>query len=247
MLRNKVRSIVPVARQRLFEAAASRRDPEGMNLVRRVRQERLTFLEPRALLDLRQRVREVEERGLAGSIVEAGCALGGSAIVLAASKAPSRTLSVHDVFGMIPPPSDRDGDDVKARYAEIASGKAEGFGGDVYYGYQADLRDTVAASFARFGYPPEASNILLVEGLFEDTIRPDGPVALGHIDGDWYESVKVCLERLWPALVPGGVLVIDDYEGWSGCRTAVDEFVARSTDVQREQRARLHLVKSAAA
>lgn len=83
----------------------------------------------------------------------------------------------------------------------------------------------------------------LIEGLFEDTIRPSTPVALAHIDGDWYESVKVCLERIWPALPPGGVMVVDDYDAWSGCRTAVDEFLSGRPDCRVERWSRLHLIR----
>jgi asparagine synthase (glutamine-hydrolysing) len=50
------------------------------------------------------------------------------------------------------------------------------------------------------------------------------PVALAHIDGDWYRSVMTCLRRIEPNLVPGGTLVIDDYRAWSGCKRAVDEY-----------------------
>jgi hypothetical protein len=49
-------------------------------------------------------------------------------------------------------------------------------------------------------------------------------MALAHIDVDWYEPVHVSLERIEPRLSPGGALVIDDYEDWSGCRRAVDEY-----------------------
>lgn len=38
-----------------------------------------------------------------------------------------------------------------------------------------------------------------------------------------YESVMTCLTRITPNLVPRGILVIDDYEAWSGWR-AVNEF-----------------------
>jgi hypothetical protein len=218
-------------------------DHRGERLAQELIDRRLTFLKPEPLLDLRRRARELEKAEVPGAFVEAGCALGGSAIMLAASKRRARPLEVYDVFGLIPPPSDRDDADVHKRYEVIASGKAKGFGGDPYYGYQPDLKQRVADSFAEFGYPLEENNVALIEGLFEDTLRPSGPAALAHVDGDWYESVKVCLERLWPALSPGGVVVIDDYDAWSGCRTAVDEFVAAASDVQLERRSRLHLVK----
>jgi len=67
-------------------------------------------------------------------------------------------------------------------------------------------------------------------GLFEETLRIDEPIALAHIDCDWYDSVKLCLERITPNVVPGGVLVIDDYRDWVGCRRAVDEYFAGRGD-----------------
>jgi len=227
-------------------AAARRFDPDGLTLARTIRARRLTFLQLSPLLDLRKRARELDDRAVPGIFLEAGCALGGSAILLTASKHRERRLQVYDVFGLIPPPSDRDGEDVQHRYDRIRSGEAEGLGGDVYYGYQSDLLQTVRSTFEELGYPCESNNVTLIEGLFEDTLRLDGPVALAHIDGDWYESVKVCLDRIWPELSIGGVMIIDDYDDWSGCRTAVDEFLADHPQCEVERRSRLHLVRAPA-
>jgi asparagine synthase (glutamine-hydrolysing) len=188
-------------------------------------------------------MQELERAGIEGSVIEAGCALGGSAVVLAASKAKTRPMYVYDVFGTIPPPSQVDGEDVLRRYDEIADGRSNGIGGDIYYGYQENLLSKVTAVFARFGLPIDEHRVQLVKGLFQDTVRPVGPVAFAHIDGDWYESVKVCLERIWPTLVVGGVLVIDDYDHWTGCRTAVDEFLLHRADCHIERWSRLHLLK----
>lgn len=219
-------------------------DPEGVELAERLRKSRLTFLSIPPLLDLRDRVRELDAQCVPGSIIEAGCALGGSAIMLAASKSPGRELRVHDVFGLIPPPSDRDSKDVHDRYRLIVGGEAKGFGGDKYYGYQENLLAKVAKSFSDFGYECDENRVTLIQGTFQETIHPDGPVALAHVDGDWYESVKVCLDRIWPFLSPGGVIVIDDYEAWSGCREAVDEFLLRHPECKVEMRSRIHLIRA---
>ena len=48
-------------------------------------------------------------------------------------------MKVYDVFGMIPPPGERDGADVHQRYATIAAGASKGIGGETYYGYRDDL------------------------------------------------------------------------------------------------------------
>ena len=198
-----------------------------------------------ALVDLHDRVREAETNGVEGSLIEAGCALGGSAIVMTAAKATDRPLLVYDVFGMIPPPSERDGPDVHARYETIRSGQSAGIGGRAYYGYEENLLERVRGHFVREGYPPEEHRVTFVQGLFQDTLHPDGPVAVAHIDGDWYESVRTCLERIEPHLPVGGVLVIDDYEAWSGCRMAVDEYFADKRDRYTfESRARLHIVRT---
>ena len=68
-------------------------------------------------------------------------------------------------------------------------------------------------------------------------------MALAHVDGDWYDSTTACLSRLAPRIVPGGRIVVDDYFAWSGCRTAVDEFVAGHPEFRAEMRAKVHLVR----
>jgi asparagine synthase (glutamine-hydrolysing) len=212
-------------------------------LADRVRDQNLTYLEREALVGLFDAARRIERARVPGRIVEAGTALGGSAVVLAAAKSPARPLDLFDVFGLIPPPSDRDGEDVHARYQDITSGKSSGIGADTYYGYQDDLITKVAATLARLGYPPESNGIRLIKGLYEDTLHPEGPIALAHIDCDWYDSVTVCLERICPLVPPGGVLVIDDYLAWSGCRTATDDYFRGRDGWRFEENARLHVVK----
>jgi hypothetical protein len=212
-------------------------------VISRVREERLTFLGANHLRNLATCVRDIEANGVPGVIIEAGTALGGSAIVIAAAKAAGRPMKVYDVFDMIPPPGERDGADVHQRYQTIADGAAEGLGGDVYYGYHEDLYDEVRASFARLGVPPEQNGVELLKGLFEDTMELDGPVAFAHLDGDWYESTMTCLSRIAPRLSAGGRIVIDDYYGWSGCRRAVDDYFKDRDGFRLLRRAKLHVVK----
>jgi asparagine synthase (glutamine-hydrolysing) len=152
-------------------------------------------------------------------------------------------MKVYDVFGMIPAPSEHDGADVHQRYEKIAGGEAKGVGGDTYYGYRDDLYEEVKASFSRLGVPVDEHNVDLVQGLFEDTIDLDEPVAFAHLDGDWYESTLTCLERIAPLVVPGGRIVLDDYDHWSGCRRAVDEYFADRPGFRLEHKAKLHVIR----
>jgi hypothetical protein len=222
--------------------------PELEQVIAGVLDEHLTYLSVGGLRTLASVVTELEAAGVPGLVLEAGVARGGSAIVLATAKSAGRPLQLYDVFAMIPPPGEKDGADVHERYQTIVSGQSQGVGGETYYGYRDDLMGEVTESFARHGVPVADNNVELVPGLFEDTLgrttmSQDGPVALAHLDGDWYSSTMTCLTAIVPRLPPGGRLVIDDYDAWSGCKTAIDEFFAGRTDFRFERRGKLHIVK----
>ena len=244
----EARRQLKTARKRLRKAraelSAARAIPEQVTrTVAAVREERLTYLKAEMLEDLAACVLQIERDGVDGLVIEAGTALGGSAIVLAAAKSPERRMKVYDVFGTIPPPTERDGADVHRRYATIAAGEAKGPGGETYYGYRDDLYHEVEDSFARHGVPVGEHHVELVRGLFEDTIQLDEPVAFAHLDGDWYESTMTCLTRIAPQLATGGRIVLDDYTKWSGCRKAVDEYFAGREGFRLEHRTKLHVVR----
>ena len=68
----------------------------------------------------------------------------------------------------------------------------------------------------------------LVRGVFPDTFTPEvaqavGPVAFVHVDCDQYESVRACILRLAPRLVPGGVMWFDDLDLPGADRAAREE------------------------
>lgn len=74
-------------------------------------------------------------------------------------------------------------------------------------------------------YP--ASTTHICKGWFQDTV-PKAEVeqiAILRLDGDWYESTKVCLDNLYHRVVSGGFVIIDDYGTYEGCKLAVDEFL----------------------
>ncbi len=215
-----------------------------MDTVKSVLAASLTYLEESALRDLHAQAARVEAEGIEGIILEAGCALGGSAIVITDAKSPSRPLRLYDVFGLIPSPTERDGRDIHERYHVIRSGKSGGIGGNKYYGYEENLYDLVIQNFLHHGYPIEENCVQLVKGLYQDTLNIDESVALAHIDCDWYESVMTCLERIVPRLSRGGCLVIDDYDAWSGCKDAVNEFFHnKADDYLFTRKSRVHIVR----
>jgi asparagine synthase (glutamine-hydrolysing) len=213
-------------------------------IIKDVRNNKLTYLEEDALFDLYEAVRTIDKKEQPGLLIEAGCAFGGSAIVMSTAKSKSRSLYVYDVFGMIPPPSDEDGDDVAERYQVIKSGQSDGIDGDLYYGYHENLYEKVEENFSSHGVAIFDNNVNLVKGLFQDTMTINEPIALAHIDGDWYESVMTCLQRIEPNLVKNGILIIDDYNAWSGCRKAVDDFFRdKMNQYDFVMKSRLHIVR----
>jgi O-methyltransferase len=208
-------------------------------LARAVRRQNLTYLSHAKLATLERLIERVKRRRIPGDFLEFGVALGGSAILIAARLDGDRAFRGYDVFGMIPPPGDGDGADAHGRYAVIAAGQSGGIGGERYYGYRDDLYAEVTGSFARFGLPVDQRRIALHRGLFADTVRLDraARVAFAHIDCDWYDPVRLCLDRIAPHMPQGGIVVLDDYNDYGGCRRAVGEFLARTPDFVLESAA----------
>lgn len=236
----------------LFKAAGYLRlgrlfvsSPRDAAVLYGVRKEALTYLNLPALLDLYTAVKEIEQKGTEGAILECGCALGGSALVITAAKAATRTFRVYDAFGMIPPPSERDGRDAQERYELIRAGLSPGLKGRTYYGYQENLYETVVDTFQRYGFDLARERIELIKGLYQDVLSVNEPIALLHLDSDWYDSVMVCLTRVVPHLAPGGRIIVDDYDEWSGCRRAIHDFFSNHPEKDRfqfEMHARLHIL-----
>lgn len=197
--------------------------------VRAVLRDRLTYLSASKLIRLTRALREIVQRGIPGDVLEFGVALGGSSILLAKHATATRQFHGFDVFAMIPPPtSNKDDAKSKERYEAISTGKSTGIGGDVYYGYRTDLFETVCATLANYGYPVGDDRVFLHKGLFEETwpSYDHRPIAFAHIDCDWYDPVRFCLNAVVARIAPGGIIVLDDYHDYGGCRTATDEFLS---------------------
>lgn len=201
------------------------RSPRVRMLSKEIRDRKITLVSRKKLRRLAQAIFVAKSAGQQGSYIEAGVALGGTAVMIARLKPRDASLELYDVFGLIPPPSRNDAADALERYEVIANGQAKGIDGDIYYGYLPDVKQTVIANLQHSGVDLERDRVELVEGVFEKTLHPRNAVSFAHIDCDWYDSVVTCIERIWPRLAGGGVMLFDDYRSYEGCRKAVDEFV----------------------
>lgn len=80
--------------------------------------------------------------------------------------------------------------------------------------------EAVKSNMAQWGIDPGL--LVYHAGWFHDTVPTAeiGQIALLRLDGDLYESTKVCMEHLYPKVVPGGWVICDDFT-LDGCREAV--------------------------
>jgi O-methyltransferase len=170
----------------------------------------------------------VENSRLAGAIVECGAWRGGCAAVMAtvADRAKSnRKVWLFDSFAGMPAATKEDvGDDATRLSRGVRSGALSPVGTNV-----ASVEEVRILLFEKLLLKEE--NINIVKGWFQNTLPVYrdriGAIAILRIDGDWYESTKVCIESLYDNVVKDGYVIIDDYGFFPGCKKAVDEFLER--------------------
>lgn len=173
-----------------------------------------------------QAVQYAVRNGLEGDFVECGVWRGGTsmltALTLLSMDASDRRLWLYDTFaGMTEPTaadvSPWDGPIAHRRW----KGKQAGAVNKWCYGSLDEVRHNMASTL----YP--MANVNLVQGDVLQTLTQTVPdkIAVLRLDTDWYESTRMELEALYPRLVPHGVLLIDDYGAWEGCRKAVDTYL----------------------
>jgi len=180
------------------------------------------------LVSLSRAVDHIVSQKIAGDIVECGVWKGGSMLLVARKLArlgdKTRQLFLFDTFEGMSEPTKEDVSAVDQSTADALLDKTERTDGDNVWCFSP--LDEVRANLQKTTYP--AGQLHFIKGKVEDTLpEPSiGNIALLRLDTDWYESTRHELETLYDKLVPGGVLIIDDYGHWSGARKAVDEFIA---------------------
>lgn len=175
------------------------------------------------ILALIKAIRHVVENKVEGAVVECGVWKGGSMMAavhtLLHLKDTERQVYLYDTYEQFSVPAHEDvsykGEKGSAVLQKLATdGK----------GWLAPTIEEVRNNLDQTGYP--AKHIHLIKGEVEKTIPETmpGKIALLRLDTDWYASTKHELTWLFPRLSKGGVLIIDDYGYWKGCKKAVDEY-----------------------
>jgi O-methyltransferase len=153
---------------------------------------------------------------LEGSWYECGVYKGGSAMLLAGllPKGRDTCLRLFDTFeGM--PETDPDRDIHRA--GDFADTSVEA------------VRKRVLAATS------DASRVTLHPGFIPQTFAglEDDHIAFAHLDVDIFRSMWDCCQFIYPRLVTGGFMVIDDY-GFASCpgtRQAIDEYFADKPEI----------------
>jgi len=174
-----------------------------------------TQLDMETLWSLYEAIRYLVSRGIQGDIVECGVLFGGAAMLSAKTLRllddVSREIWLYDSF--------------EGFVGEQAPDDKTWYGAKV--GRIHPRFDTIAAANVEsVGYPRD--KIRFVKGDIEKTAadNQNRDIALLRLDTDTYHSTRAELEHFFPKLVPGGVLIVDDYGHAFGARRATDEYFA---------------------
>ena len=187
-----------------------------------------TLTSPERIIALLRAVKYITENKIEGDIVECGVWKGGSMMAVAEQLlslcSTNRLLYLYDTFeGMNDPsPLDVAVNGVVAKDYLDNLKRTDENKKDIVWAYSS--LNIVKENLDKTNYPE--NRMVFVEGAVEKTIPQTVPlkIALLRLDTDWYASTKHELVHLFPLLSPQGVLIIDDYGHWQGCKKAVDEY-----------------------
>ncbi len=175
-------------------------------------------------------VRHCVHREVPGAFAECGVWRGGSVLAMIGALqdlgVDNRDIYLFDTFDGMSEPTERDVSPIDP--PALQTWHRARRGGARAWSELFDKRifseSSVRATLRSTGYPVE--RLHFVRGPVEETLPSKAPRSLSllRLDTDWYESTRHELEHLYPLLRDGGVLIIDDYGHWDGCRQAVDEY-----------------------
>lgn len=183
-----------------------------------------TMTSPERIKALIDAVEYILRSEIDGSIVECGVWKGGSimaAIHTLIKHGQERQIYLYDTFEGMSEPTEFDKDVngafAKTRMQEESKVKSWVW---AYSTLEEVIRNVKTL-------PYDYQKINFIKGKVEDTLPDNQPdqIAILRLDTDWYESTKAELHYLYPKVVKGGVVIIDDYGHWEGARKAVDEFI----------------------
>lgn len=189
-------------------------------------------------------VRDLDANNIAGDIVECGVWKGGQIIsAWLANNKTKRNFWLYDTFEGMTAPTVHD-HKVNAKnevhHARLSSKAKNGF--DQWC--RAEIEEVSNNVFKYI--PPHQCNF--IKGPVEQTLldKKNIPknIALLRLDTDWYESTLQEIMVLYPRLNVGGYMILDDYNGWRGCKKAFHEVFGDSQEIHTIDRTAVYVRKT---
>ncbi len=180
-------------------------------------------------LSLYQAVRYIYRNKIEGDFVECGVFMGGSAMMIANTMREideknyfKKKVWLYDTFDGMPDADENDVNIDNQIASDFLKNSTKKENSKDIWAYSS--LDYVKKNLKKTKLEDE--NIIIVKGLVEETLEKNKPskISLLRLDTDFYQSTKIELDMLYPNLVVGGVIIIDDYGHWKGCKKAVDEY-----------------------
>ena len=208
------------------------------NLYQICKKESLNISKER-FLTLYQSINYVFNNDIHGDFVECGIFKGGSAMMMAYMLAENleseknQKIWMYDTFeGMANASKYDENIDNQKAFIELDKIKKKENSNDIWaYSSLNYVKNNLKKTNIN------ENNLIYIKGLVEETLhksKPEG-IALLRLDTDFYESTKIELELLYPLLQKGGILIVDDYGHWKGCKKAVDEYFLNKKDIFFQQ------------
>lgn len=176
-------------------------------------------------------IHDLNARQIPGAVVECGVWRGGQIMAAAMADNGHRHYWLYDTFEGMQSVSEHD---VRNGKHATESLKWRKGGHEGRNWCRADLDDVQTNVWSVV----DPSRTHFVKGDVCETLQesdlPD-EIALLRLDTDFYLSTKIELEVLYPRLVSGGYLVVDDYHSWDGARKAVDEYFGTDQEFTRNK------------
>ena len=185
-----------------------------------------TMISTERLLQNMKSVDYVEENDIPGDIVEIGVWKGGSMLSMILQyethNKSDRAFHLYDTFTGMTAPTTYDVDGNRTHASSLLH--IPGVKAECPY-------DEVRSNIFRHTHYDPSKIHFHVGDIMKNTTYPS-QIAVLRLDTDFYDSTKHELETFYEYVTPGGIVMIDDYGHWQGCRKAVDEFLAHHPEIQ---------------
>lgn len=154
-----------------------------------------------------------------GCVVECGVWRGGMSAAMTEVLGNSRTYYLFDSFEGLPDAKEIDGKEaLQWQKDKNAPNYFNNCAAEIEYAQE-------AMSLSK------ADHVEIIKGWFNETLpsaKLDEPIAVLRLDGDWYDSTMDCMENLYPKVVEGGLVLMDDYYFWDGFSKAIHDYLSKN-------------------